>query len=111
MTQDINHCFPFLLYTLNIQLLNTSQDKAQCPPIDQAFSNVILNLEDFIPAGTSGLDLSIGQRRRRQADSSPNVVPSVGYIQECIVNQGFDFVRQYDIYRYFYVCSTQHNYV
>lgn len=87
-------------------MLNTSQDKAQCPPIDQAFNNLNLNLEDFIPAGTSGLDLSIGQRRRRQTDSSPTVVPNVGYIQECIVNQGFDFVRQYDIYRYLHVIYT-----
>lgn len=82
--------------------MNTSQDKAQCPPIDQAFNNLNLNLEDFIPNGTSGVDLSIGQRRRRQAENPPAVVLNVGYIQECIVNQGFDFVRQYDIYRYFY---------
>lgn len=90
-------------------LLNTSQDKAQCPPIGQAFNNLNLNLEDFIPAGSSGLDLSIGQRRRRQADTSPAVVLNVGYIQECIVNQGFDFVRRYDIYRYAFgivICSV-----
>jgi hypothetical protein len=79
--------------------LNTSQDKAQCPPIDEAFNNLNLDLEDFIPDGTSGFDLSIGQRRRRQADSSPTVAPNVGYIQECIINQGFDFIRRYDIYR------------
>ena len=87
-------------------MLNTSQDKAQCPPIDQAFNNLNLNIEDFIPAVSSDLDLSIGQRRRRQASSSPTVVPNVGYIQECIINQGFDFVRQYDIYRYLHVTYT-----
>ena len=81
-------------------MLNTSQDKAQCPPIDEALNNLNLDLEEFIPAGTSGFDLSIDQRRRRQADNSPTVAPNVGYIQECIINQGFDFVRQYDIYRY-----------
>ena len=85
--------------SLNIQLLNTSQDKAQCPPIEEVFNNLNLNIEDFVPASTSDFDLSVGQRRRRQADSSPAVVPNVGYIQECIVNQGFNFIRQYDIYR------------
>ena len=90
----------FLSLILNTQLLNTSQDKAQCPPIDESFNNLNINLGELIPAGTPGLDLSIGQRRRRrQADSSQQVL-NVGYIQQCIVNQGFDFVRQYDIYRY-----------
>lgn len=87
---------------MNMQYLNNTQQKSQCPQITEAFNNLETNFNNIIP-NTSQLDLTVGQRRRRrQATNDQQQVLNVGYIQQCIINQGFDFVKQYDVYRYYH---------
>ena len=83
-----------------MQYLNNSQDKANCPEIGEVFNNIDVNFND-LTSGSSSLDFS-GGRRRRQTGGSQQQTLTVGYIQQCVINQAFDLVRQYDVYRYYH---------
>lgn len=78
-----------------MQYLNTSQ-VSSCPPLTEVFNNVQLDINSLLPE-TSSIDLSGGLRRKRQTGSSQTL--NVGYIQQCVIDQSFDVVRQYDVYR------------
>lgn len=85
------------IFPSTVQYLNNTQDRAQCPPIQEAFNNLNTNFNDLTSSSPS---LNIPDlRSRRQTDATTQNVLNVGYIQQCIINQGFDFVRQYDVYR------------
>ena len=65
------------------QFLDESQVKDECPALEDGsvFSDLDLDFVKIL-SNTSGQ------------------IPDVGYIQECIINQGFDFLQQFDVYRY-----------
>ena len=85
------------IFPSTLQYLNSTQDKDKCPPIQLAFNNLNTNFDDLTSSAPS-LNLP-GLRSRRQTDATTQNVLNVGYIQQCIINQSFDFVRQYDVYR------------
>ena len=68
-----------------VQFLDESQVKEECPALEDGsvFSDLDLDFVKIL-SNTSGQ------------------IPDVGYIQECIINQGFDYLRQFDVYRYYY---------
>ena len=97
----------FIFYCLffsppTLQYLNNSQDRNMCPEIQDAFNDLTTSFNDLTSGASGGIpSLNIsGLRRRRQTGGTTQNVLNVGYVRECIVNQAFDFVRQYDVYRY-----------
>ena len=67
-----------------LQFLDDTQIKAQCPPLSDGsvFRNLEININSLL------------------SNTSTRQVPNVGYIHQCVINQGFDYVQQYDVYRY-----------
>ena len=82
-----------------MQYLDTSQ-VSTCPPIADVFSNIQLDINSLLP-NSSSFDISGagGLRRKRQTGGSERQNLNIGYIQQCVIDQSFNIVRQYDVYR------------
>ena len=85
----------FACYFFYMQYLNTSQ-VSNCPPLTEVFNDVQFDINSLL-SDSNSFDLSGGLRRKRQAGSSQTL--NIGYVQQCVIDQSFDVVRQYDVYR------------
>ena len=85
----------FARYFFYMQYLNTSQ-VSNCPPLTEVFNDVQFDINSLL-SDSNSIDLSGGLRLKRQTGSSQTL--NVGYIQQCVIDQSFDVVRQYDVYR------------
>lgn len=67
-----------------MQFLDDSQVRSQCPTLSDGsiFTNLETNINKIL------------------ANTYTGQIPNVGYIQECIVNQGFEYMQQFDVYRF-----------